>query len=164
VVQAWYSGHAGISVTISENSLPCPLTSNYLSARSARRGRSILIVDLLTSLGALGLTFNPSGHVLNLAFNLSLIHHTSPPTKFALLCRTINSGAGRRHDLRPARVFFRESDASRASMFLQLSIGIERLITDFASSLRHCGLLDCFVRSTQESDGTRDFGGFDLQG
>ena len=107
-------GNAGFSVTIPENSPPCPQTSKYLSARPATRGRSILIVDLPTSLGALGrslgfvgclfagvfdiapgvlnlafrlfhgsvhflflvarplpgLTFNPSGYVLNLAFNL----------------------------------------------------------------------------------------------
>jgi len=36
---------------------PVTLTSDYLSARSATRGRSILIVDLLTSLGALGRSF-----------------------------------------------------------------------------------------------------------
>jgi hypothetical protein len=151
-----YSGNAGISPTIPENPLPYPLTSDYLSARSATRGRSILIVDLLTSLGALGpsfrfvdclfagvfdiapgvlnlafrlfhgsvhflflvprplpgLTFNPSGYVLNLASYLIFIHHTSPLTKFALLCQAIDSGAGRRYDLRPARVFVRESDLS----------------------------------------------------
>jgi hypothetical protein len=93
---------------------PPPQTSKYLSPRPATRGRGILIVDLLISLGALrrrlgfvgclfagvfdtapgvldlafrlfhgsvhflflvarplpGLTFNPSGYVLNLAFNL----------------------------------------------------------------------------------------------
>ena len=63
------------------NSLPCPLTSNYLSARSATRGRSILIVDLLTSLGflrpSLGFVgrlfagvFDVAPGVLNLAFRL----------------------------------------------------------------------------------------------
>jgi len=82
-------------------------------------------------------SFRPTS--LTFAFNLIFIHHTSPPTKLALLCRTINSGAGRRHDLRPARVFPRESDASRASMFLQLSIGIERIdyrLRKFSASLR----------------------------
>jgi hypothetical protein len=76
-----FSGNAGISVTIPENSLPCPLTADYLSACSARRGHGILIVDLLISLVALrwslGLVgclfagvFGIAPSVLNLAFRL----------------------------------------------------------------------------------------------
>jgi hypothetical protein len=76
-----YSGNAGISVTLPENSPPCPLTSDYLSARSASGGRGILIVDLLILLGALRSrlgfvgclfagVFGIAPSVLNLAFRL----------------------------------------------------------------------------------------------
>src|SRR5260370_34820444 len=69
------------SVHLPENSLPYPLTSDYLSARSASGGRGILSVDLLILLGALRWRLGFAGclfagvfgiapTVLNLSFRL----------------------------------------------------------------------------------------------